>query len=152
MIGIILTGVVVTSSEKRGQLTSVHKGHQEWTTVIQGITATGWAIPPHIVFKGRYHLSAWYKEDTIPQDCLISVSENGWTTNEIGFEWLEHFNAQHLFRPLDPLPVRLTGLRPFESAFSYAICAQKLLCLMSRAAALGQPATSVNAVSSQCPF
>jgi hypothetical protein len=92
-MGIISTGAVVTSSEKRGRLKSVQPGNREWTTVIQGINATGWAIPPYIVFKGRYHLSSWYKEDAIPQDWLTSVSKNGGMTNEIGFQWLEHFNA-----------------------------------------------------------
>ena len=68
MMGMISTGAVVTASEKRGRLKSVQPGNREWTTVIQGINATGWAIPPHIVFKGRHYLSAWYKEDAIPQD------------------------------------------------------------------------------------
>ena len=58
MMGIISTGAVVTASEKRGRPKSVQPGNREWTTVIQGINATGWAIPPHIVFKGRHHLSA----------------------------------------------------------------------------------------------
>jgi hypothetical protein len=41
MVGIISTGVVVTSSEKRGRPKSVQPGNREWTTVIQGINATG---------------------------------------------------------------------------------------------------------------
>jgi hypothetical protein len=53
---------------------------------------TGWAIPPFIIFKGRHHLSAWYKEDSLPQDWIIAVSENSWTTNELGLQWLKHFD------------------------------------------------------------
>ena len=40
----------------------------------------------------KHHLSAWYSDD-IPQDWVLAVSENGWTTNELGFEWIQHFNS-----------------------------------------------------------
>jgi hypothetical protein len=92
MMGQISTGAVVTASERRGRPKMVQQGNREWTTLIQGINATGWAIPPFIIFKGRHHLSAWYKEDSLPQDWIIAVSENGWTTNELGLQWLKHFD------------------------------------------------------------
>jgi hypothetical protein len=92
MMGQILTGAVLTASERRGRPKMVQQGNQEWTTLIQGINATGWAIPPFIIFKGRHHLSAWYKEDSLPQDWNIAVSESGWTTNELGLQWLKHFD------------------------------------------------------------
>jgi hypothetical protein len=88
MMGQISTGAVVTASERRGRPKAVQQGHRERTTVIRGINATGWAIPPFIIFKGRYHLFAWYKEDTIPQDWVIAVS----ATNELGLQWLKHFD------------------------------------------------------------
>ncbi|KAF7570014.1 hypothetical protein PtrM4_100160 [Pyrenophora tritici-repentis] len=44
----------------------------------------GWAIPPFIIFKGHYHLSAWYKEEDLSQNWIIAVSDNGWTTNKLG--------------------------------------------------------------------
>jgi hypothetical protein len=53
----------------------------------------GWAIPPFIIFQGKNHLSAWYKEDNLPHNWVIAVSENGWTTNALGLEWLKHFDA-----------------------------------------------------------
>ncbi|EFQ90857.1 hypothetical protein PTT_12453 [Pyrenophora teres f. teres 0-1] len=92
IVGQISTGAVVTASERRGRPKAVQQGNREWTTVIQGINATGWAIPPFIIFKGRYHLSALYKEDNLPQDWVIAVSENGWTTNELGLQWLKYFD------------------------------------------------------------
>jgi hypothetical protein len=50
MMGMISTRAVVTGSERRGRLKSVQQGNREWTTVIQGVNATGWAIPPFIIF------------------------------------------------------------------------------------------------------
>jgi hypothetical protein len=29
----------------------------------------------------------------LPRDWAIAVSDNGWTNNELGVEWLKHFNA-----------------------------------------------------------
>ncbi|KAF1922767.1 uncharacterized protein M421DRAFT_10311 [Didymella exigua CBS 183.55] len=49
---------LVTGSERRGRLKAVQQGNWEWTTVIQGINGTGWAIPPFIIFKGHNYLSA----------------------------------------------------------------------------------------------
>jgi hypothetical protein len=91
IIGKITTQLVVTGSERRGRLKAIQPGNREWVTVIQGINAAGWAIPPFLIFAGQYHLSAWYEEEDIPRDWAIAVSDNGWTTNEIGVKWLKHF-------------------------------------------------------------
>jgi RecB family endonuclease NucS len=50
IMGMISTRAVVTGSERRGRPKSVQQGNREWTTVIQGVNATGWAIPPFIIF------------------------------------------------------------------------------------------------------
>jgi hypothetical protein len=90
-MGVISTAKVVTGSERRHRPKAVQPGNREWVTVIQGVGAQGWAMPPLIIFAGTYHLSSWYEED-LPADWIITVSENGWTTNEIGLSWLQHFN------------------------------------------------------------
>jgi hypothetical protein len=94
MMGQIFTGAVVTASERRGRPKQVQPDNREWTTVIKGINAKGWAIPPFIIFQGHNHLSNWYNEDNLPHDWVIGVSENGWTTNKLGLNWLKHSDAQ----------------------------------------------------------
>ena len=91
LMGKISAQLVVTGSERRGRPKSIQSGNREWVTVIQGISAAGWAIPPFVIFAGQYHLSAWYEGDDIPGDWAISLSDNGWTTNELGVDWLKHF-------------------------------------------------------------
>ena len=93
MMGVISTGAVVTASERRGRPKAVQPGNREWTTVIQGVNAKGWAIPPFIIFKAGNHLSNWYKEEDLPHNWVIGVSDNGWTTNKLGLDWLKHFDA-----------------------------------------------------------
>jgi hypothetical protein len=92
MMGIISTGMVVTSSERRGRPRMAQQRNKEWVTVIQGINSRGWAIPPYIIVAGKNHLSSWYENSTIPHDWVIGLTENGWTTNERGLGWIQHFN------------------------------------------------------------
>jgi hypothetical protein len=92
MMGKITTQLVVTGSERRGRPKAIQPGNREWVTLIAAINAAGWSVPPFFIFAGKYHLSAWYEED-IPRDWAIAVSDNGWTNNELGVEWLKHFNA-----------------------------------------------------------
>ncbi|KAH7465460.1 hypothetical protein FOMA001_g17124 [Fusarium oxysporum f. sp. matthiolae] len=92
MMGVIASGMVVTGAERRGRPKLVQPGSREWITVIQAINAEGWAIPPFIIGAGQYHLATWYRESSLPGDWAIATSPNGWTDNEIGLEWLKHFD------------------------------------------------------------
>jgi hypothetical protein len=91
MMGKIITTLVVTGSERRGRPKTIQPGSREWTTVVQGINAAGWAIPPFLIFAGQYLLSAWFEDETIPRDWEIGVSDNGWKNNFLGVAWLKHF-------------------------------------------------------------
>ncbi|SCO92506.1 uncharacterized protein FRV6_16634 [Fusarium oxysporum] len=92
IIGMIASGMVVTGAERRGRPKSVQPGSREWITVIQAINAEGQAIPPFIIGAGQYHLANWYRESNLPGDWATATSQNGWTDNEIGLEWLKHFD------------------------------------------------------------
>jgi hypothetical protein len=80
---------VVTASERRIKPLGVQPGDREWVTLIAGINAMGWSIPPFFILKAKHHNQAWYHQKD--KDWRIAVSKNGWTTNEIGLAWLEHF-------------------------------------------------------------
>jgi hypothetical protein len=90
-MGKITTQLVVTASERRGRPKAIQPGNREWVTLIAAINAAGWSVPPFLIFAGQYHLSAWYEEAEIPRDWAIAVSDNGWTNNKLGVEWLKHF-------------------------------------------------------------
>ncbi|SLM41441.1 HTH CenpB-type DNA-binding domain [Lasallia pustulata] len=44
------------------------------------------SLKPWVIFKGKQHMKAWWDVFTTGH---ISVSENGWTDNDICFEWLK---------------------------------------------------------------
>jgi hypothetical protein len=91
LMGILSSAKVVTSSERRGRPRTKQPGNREWVTVIQGVCADGWVLPPFIVVKGKNHLLPWYQDSRFKKDWRIHLSENGWTTNEIGLDWIRHF-------------------------------------------------------------
>ena len=92
-MGVIGSIKVITGSERRARPKLVQPGDWEQVTVIQSIYATGYAIPPFIIYKGRIHISAWYKEANIPRNQKLLVSKNEWTNNKLGVAQLKHFNA-----------------------------------------------------------
>ena len=86
MIGIIFPGMVVMTSEGCGKAKLSQPGNRKWATVIQGVNALGWAIPPFIILATQYHLANWYEEGSLPADWRIATTSNGWTTNEVGLD------------------------------------------------------------------
>jgi hypothetical protein len=91
-MGVIATAKVVTSSEAKSRPKTIQPGNREWVSIIQGVNSYGWALPPFIIFKAQNHLSAWYEDSGLPDDWVITLSENGWTSNSIGYEWIQHFD------------------------------------------------------------
>jgi len=57
MMGIIFAGIVVTTSDGRGKAKLAQLSNREWATVIQGVNALGWTIPPFIILAAQYHLA-----------------------------------------------------------------------------------------------
>lgn len=90
MMGVASTSKVVTSSDTVGRAIAIQPGNREWVTVIETINAAGWALPPFVILAGKLHQAAWYK--SLPADWVIALSHNGWTTDELGYEWVQHFN------------------------------------------------------------
>jgi hypothetical protein len=86
-MGVISTSKVVTSLERRGRLRTLQPGNREWVTVIQGINAKGWSIPPFIIFATKLHQKTWY-QCGLPPTWKIAVSENGWTNDELSLQWI----------------------------------------------------------------
>ena len=89
-MGVASTSKVVTSSDRVGRAVVVQLGNREWVTAIKCVNASGQSLPPFIILAGKTHQSSWYYN--LPLDWTIVVSDNGWTTDELGFKWIKHFN------------------------------------------------------------
>jgi len=87
-MGVASTAKVVCGSEtKQSHAKALQPGNREWVTSIVAINAMGWSLPPQIIFAAVNHQSLWYYD--LPGDYVLSVSKNGWTTDELGIEWLQ---------------------------------------------------------------
>jgi hypothetical protein len=50
--------------------------------------------------KGTYHLANWYTECGLPRDWVIKPTDNGWTDNETGLDWIRHFDIHTTSRKI----------------------------------------------------
>jgi hypothetical protein len=91
MMGVAATSKVVTRSETVGRATTVQPGNRDWVTTIEYINTSGWMTPPFVILSGKLHQASWYKD--LAADWAVAVSDNGWTIDKLGFEWLKHFDA-----------------------------------------------------------
>lgn len=91
MMGVISTGMVVTSSDGRAKAKTIQPGNREWVTVVQAISSVGYAVPPYVIVAGKNHLDSWYDETELLPYWRTGVSQNGWTTNELAMDWIRHF-------------------------------------------------------------
>jgi len=143
MMGVISSAMVVTSAERRGKPKMAQPGNREWVTVIQGINSQGWAIPPFMVVAGQNHLANWYQDSDIPKDWVIALINNGWTTNEIGLEWIKHFDKHTKSRAIGRYRLLvLDGHDSHHSAGFELYCKENnivTLCMPAHSSHLLQP-------------
>lgn len=64
-MGVIGTAKVVTMSDHMGKPVLLRPGNREWVTAIEAVNASGWVLPPVIIFAGKVHLAAWYEDDQL---------------------------------------------------------------------------------------
>ena len=92
MMGVIVSGMVVTSTERRARPRQAQQGNRDWSTAVTAVNSQGWGIPPFVILKGRTLLASWFRDTPLPDDWKLAVSENGWITNNIGLDWIKHFD------------------------------------------------------------
>ncbi|KAF5269036.1 hypothetical protein FOXYS1_31 [Fusarium oxysporum] len=143
MMGLIMAGMAVTGSERQGRPKAVQPGNREWITVIQAVNAEGQAIPPFIIGAGQYHLANWYRECNLPADWVIATSQNGWTNNQLGLEWLKHFDRSTTNRSVGAYRLLiLDGHESHHSVDFERYCKENkiiTLCMPAHASHLLQP-------------
>jgi hypothetical protein len=106
------TGFIVGKGKPEAVVTAYPKASKsvsslssrESITVVETINAEGEIIPPLLIPKGQVHLEEWYRHIK-DEDWLVAPASNGFITDEIAFEWLQHF--QHYSKPEKPWQWRL---------------------------------------------
>ena len=87
--------------------------NHELVTVVEAISGSGKAIPPQvsklatrhryladdndqhiyyqIILSGKIHQECWYTRTSLEHDALVSVSDSGFSNNQLSYEWIKHF-------------------------------------------------------------
>ena len=123
MMGVICPGMVVTRADRRGRSKAVQPGNREWATAIVCINGEGGSIPPFLVVQGVNHLANWYTESGLPSNWVIKPTNNGWTNNETGLDWIKHFERHTAAQAKGPYRMLiLDGHESHESAAFQEYC------------------------------
>ena len=89
MEGLGENGLVVGSADKRS-IQKKFPGSRTWTSFLECVSATGVALPPLVIFKGKSVQQQWFPKDLTPfQGWEFTATDNGWTTDKTAVEWLE---------------------------------------------------------------
>ncbi|KIM29371.1 hypothetical protein M408DRAFT_68262, partial [Serendipita vermifera MAFF 305830] len=81
--------VKVWVSRKQKNTVTIGEKERELTTIIETICADGQSIAPMIIFKGVRQSKQWFVEDDNGMNATIGVSPNGWTDQELSFQWMQ---------------------------------------------------------------
>jgi hypothetical protein len=79
------TQVIARAGKRKAYVKS--PGNREWVSIIEAVSASGRKLRCAVIFKGKSLQTTWFPAKSVP-DWLYTTSENGWTSNKIGGEWL----------------------------------------------------------------
>ena len=99
---------------------ATHDGTRELITVIECCGARLKMLVPMVVFKGPAHHCDWYSEVTKDTPGHFAYSPKGYSTSEIGLEWLRKFNAETA--PTHATEYRLLLLDGHRSHYNLPFC------------------------------
>jgi hypothetical protein len=113
MEGLGVNGLVVGSSQRRS-IQKKQPGSRAWTSFIECVSASGKALLPLVIFKGKSVQQQWFPQDlSTYKEWLFTATDNAWTSDSTAIEWLEK-----IFLPqtstLEPR-LLINSRRPWES-------------------------------------
>ena len=85
-LGVCTNSRVIARAGKRKAYVKT-PGNREWVSILETISAIGQKLKCMVIFKGQSLQTTWFPSNSVP-DWLYTTSQNGWTSHEIGFEWL----------------------------------------------------------------
>ena len=67
-MGLTATAKVVTRAEYYGRRSLLLPGNREWVTSIECTGASGYSLPPMVIFKGKMLIGGWAENLMLPDD------------------------------------------------------------------------------------
>ena len=133
---------------RRGiRATALTEGSREFCSVLETISAMGVVLPPFIVWQGKSHRESYYNQGGIELEATFAMSPSGYMDDELGLEFMKHFerySARDSLPHLRPRPRCLIvdghsshiAWRVVKYALDHGI---HMICLPSKSTHLLQP-------------
>jgi DDE superfamily endonuclease/Tc5 transposase DNA-binding domain/helix-turn-helix, Psq domain len=86
-IGTVQNSYVVIKKDSKMRY-QAQPGRQEWASVVECVCADGGSTPPFVILKGLKVMSSWIPAMALDLNWHFAASKKGWTSNDLGFEWL----------------------------------------------------------------
>jgi hypothetical protein len=66
-------------------------GSREFISLLAYISADGSSLPPALIYEGKSHdlQSSWLEELGDDDSVYFAASDNGWSCNSLGLNWLK---------------------------------------------------------------
>jgi 4-hydroxybenzoate polyprenyltransferase len=129
MEGIGANGLVVGSSIRRA-IQKKQPGSRAWTSFIECISASGKALPPLVIFKGKSVQQQWFQQDlTAYNEWLFTATDNAWTSDSTAVQWLEKIFLPYT-HTLEPRLLILDGHGSHETTEFMYLCFQNNVYLL----------------------
>jgi hypothetical protein len=123
MEGYGANGLVVGSSERRS-IQKKQPGSRAWTSFIECISATGKALPPLVIFKGKSVQQQWFPQELSPyKGWEFTATDNTWTSESTAIEWLEKVFLPQTYT-LEPRLLIVDGHGSHETTDFMYLCYQ----------------------------
>lgn len=66
--------------------------NQEYITSIECVVGGEDVLPNMLILSGKQYLQKYFKENNLKDNVCLAVSDSGYSNDEIGIQWLEHFD------------------------------------------------------------
>jgi hypothetical protein len=90
MVGFIEHGSLVWTFHDITQPVTLNPGDRVSVTAVEAINAAGGTIPSFLILPGVQIPRKWVEND-LEDDTVLTTNENGYMTDRLAIEWIEHF-------------------------------------------------------------
>lgn len=120
--------VVTEKGQKRvGSITSGERG--KTITAVCAVSATGVYLPPMLIYPRQRHSPAL--ESDGPRGAIYRCSKNGWITEDLFVDWLEHFADFTKPSENEPILLILDNHSSHISLKAYEFCKKNNIVMLS---------------------
>lgn len=84
--------LVIIKNDTSTRLYLEDSENQEYITLVECVGGDGDVIPNMLILSAKQHLGIFFEENGLENSVSFAVSDSGYSNDEIGIQWLEHFD------------------------------------------------------------